>query len=226
MKYFSHSPHLCVCTYIYIYIAARHHLYEELCHIRQQHLVDWTTGRTNLARPIVRTESAAYLSQSSLGPLPMIEDPAVRRRRLKLDVWKEWCNQWSQCEGNAITKSFFPSPCRLPVLNVTEQNQVFQLLTGHSRLNTFLFKTGQISSPRCSCAEEDETSEHFLFRCPLYTEERIPLRNVIIAQKLGYPPVHLHYLTQNRIAWAALIRYIKDTRRLSSSSAADMNYVN
>ena len=43
-----------------------------------------------------------------------------------------------------------------------------QLLTDHSRLNTFLSRISVMPSSLCACETEDETIEHFLFRRPRF----------------------------------------------------------
>jgi len=44
--------------------------------------------------------------------------------------------------------------------------------TGHCSLNYFQSKVGRTSNPECSCGEEKETVEHFMFHCPVWDEQR------------------------------------------------------
>ena len=44
-------------------------------------------------------------------------------------------------------------------------HQVTQILTGHSRLNTYLTHIGITDDPVCSCNNSIETIDHYLFEC-------------------------------------------------------------
>ena len=44
-----------------------------------------------------------------------------------------------------------------------------------SSLNTDLFKNHLRDSQQCSCGNLSEDAEHFFFRCPLYTNQRLQL---------------------------------------------------
>ena len=58
------------------------------------------------------------------------------------------------------------------MLNRKEADTLAQLRTGMSRLNAFLHRIGAEDSDMCDCGHEPETTDHFLFRCARWREER------------------------------------------------------
>ena len=55
--------------------------------------------------------------------------------------------------------------------------KIIQLRTGHCGLNSYLHRFGLTDSPLCECGTGQETVEHFLLECPLYSEQRTEMRN-------------------------------------------------
>ncbi|KAF6514240.1 hypothetical protein HZS61_006496 [Fusarium oxysporum f. sp. conglutinans] len=53
-----------------------------------------------------------------------------------------------------------------------------QLRTGMARVNRYLHRIGAAETDTCDCGQEEETVEHFLFRCPRWDEQREHMRNV------------------------------------------------
>lgn len=47
-----------------------------------------------------------------------------------------------------------------------------QLRSGMCKLNKYLARIGSIEVDTCSCKRETESVDHFLFRCPLWTDQR------------------------------------------------------
>ena len=72
---------------------------------------------------------------------------------------------------------------------------VVQLLSGHSRLRSFLFRTSCASSPICLCGKSEETIEHFLFQCNHFDGLRSSLKKntrfeSATCGSLAYPTSH------------------------------------
>ena len=47
-----------------------------------------------------------------------------------------------------------------------------QLRSGMCKLNKYLARIGAIEEDACSCGRESESVDHFLFRCPLWLDQR------------------------------------------------------
>ncbi|KAI8401336.1 hypothetical protein FOFC_18205 [Fusarium oxysporum] len=59
-----------------------------------------------------------------------------------------------------------------------ESDILVQLRTGMARVNTYLRRTGAAETDTCDCGQEEETVDHFLFRCPRWDEQREYRQNV------------------------------------------------
>ena len=109
---------------------------------------------------------------------------------------------------------------------------IFQLRLGLSCLNAHKRHHNFVETPsaECLCQEGEETTHHFLFSCPFFAEFRPRLINSVseVLQKHGL--IHLAYETDtylyghfsidvsdNRIILQSSIRYLKDTKRFSTS---------
>ena len=53
-----------------------------------------------------------------------------------------------------------------------DEVDTFRLISGHCKLNGFLYKIWKAPSPRCSCGVNEETVEHFLLFCKMFDEPR------------------------------------------------------
>ena len=48
-----------------------------------------------------------------------------------------------------------------------------RLRTSHVALNEYQHRSGHKEEPICECGEENETVEHFLLKCKMYTAQRV-----------------------------------------------------
>ena len=109
---------------------------------------------------------------------------------------------------------------------------IFQLRLGLSGLNAHKRHHNFVDTPNaeCLCKGEEETTHHFLFDCTLFAEFRPRLINSVseVLQKHGL--LHLAYKTDiylyghysidvldNRNILLSTIKYLKDTKRFSTS---------
>ena len=74
--------------------------------------------------------------------------------------------------SSEIYENYFDK-LRLP-LNIKPRvfGGICSLLTGHCNLQLHLYKLKLTYTPCCICLTEDESVDHYLFRCPLYTDIR------------------------------------------------------
>jgi hypothetical protein len=59
-----------------------------------------------------------------------------------------------------------------------ESGILVQVRTGMARVNRYLHRIGAAETDTCDCGQEEETVDHFLFRCPRWDEQREHMRNV------------------------------------------------
>ena len=149
---------------------------------------------------------------------------AVEATTLSLQFLKEniqkfsqelWQAEWNNSKAGHITKLFFPTPSSARLLNETNVPQsTMQLLTGHSRLNTFLARISAVPSSLCSCEIEDESIEHFLFRCPRFADQQETFRLSLQSLQTSWPP-SLNILVQTMEHFHIFIHYVTSTERLN-----------
>ncbi|KAJ0132092.1 Uncharacterized protein HZ326_24827 [Fusarium oxysporum f. sp. albedinis] len=64
------------------------------------------------------------------------------------------------------------------VLKRRESDILVQLRTGMARVNRYLHRIGAAQTDICDCGQEEESVDHFLFRCRRWDEQREHMRNV------------------------------------------------
>ena len=113
------------------------------------------------------------------GPLPHIP---VSQNIIKKHI-KEWgffkhTKEWEQRGDCRQTKMFLP---KVPpkafhgfwTVTRSKARKLIQLLTGHNNLKRHRFLMKMEDDPICNkCGEEEETSEHFIAKCPAYARQR------------------------------------------------------
>ena len=57
-------------------------------------------------------------------------------------------------------------------LEWAQQTTIFRLRTGHCGLSAHLKRTGISDTSLCECGQADQTPDHVLHTCPIYTERR------------------------------------------------------
>lgn len=92
----------------------------------------------------------------------------IKERETRVGV-----REWGKIESR-IPKLFFPRSNSFRAFTKAMPSiALCQLVSGHSRLNDFVFrKLGVISSPKCECKKADETVFHYLFECAKYDDLR------------------------------------------------------
>ena len=86
-----------------------------------------------------------------------------------------------------------------------------------SALNEHLYSNHVLDSPLCACLEESEDTEHFLFRCSRFRDQRVTLDNDLLRYNIN-ADILLHGNNElpfddNKCIFAAVHKFIKDTRR-------------
>jgi ribonuclease HI len=113
------------------------------------------------------------------GPTPFLPlGNTVIRTKIKSWEKKQHSERWSSRKDCRQTKMFLPELNRKwskEIINQSKKNMrmIIQILTGHNNLRRHKFLMGIEPSAECeNCGEEEETSEHFLLKCPFYSLER------------------------------------------------------
>ena len=87
-----------------------------------------------------------------------------QRWRTVLEIGDSGTGLLADLETNHLEKHPIPL-----YISRRETSILTGILTGHLSLQCHLYLIGKTFSPTCVCLQEDETVQHFLYRCPSYT---------------------------------------------------------
>ena len=129
---------------------------------------DWIPGRqgfqgNELADLLVKRAGKNKHSATSFVPLPLTS----AKEKINSMLWNRWDAIWRKSSTGLWTEILFPSVYSFNIN--TQSYQVIQVLTGHGKFNSYLFKFKKIESPICMWG----TTEHFLFYCSSFNNERL-----------------------------------------------------
>ena len=108
-------------------------------------------------------------------PTPKSSTKKLLFRFFEFKWYIDWENQLYL--KSEIVRCSFPHYQNLKIfsralfLNLLDY-RLINLLTGHNRLNHFLFKIGTLLSPACRCGFDDESCVHFIYDCELHSAYR------------------------------------------------------
>ena len=88
-------------------------------------------------------------------------------------------------KGNA-TKEYFPIVAERLNMNISTNQYLTTMLTGHGNIKTYTHRFKVITSHLCPCGRNDQTTDHLLYECELLTTQRKDLSMAI--SKSGYWP--------------------------------------
>ena len=139
-----------------------------------QLLLQWIPGHCDLPG----NERADKLAKEGANQ-EQPENPASYnniRRMLKRKTKEEWLKRWRDGEtGRGVFKELKEPNPKDGINSLSRKNQsaIFQLRTGHSKLNFNLNRFDPCYTPLCrNCTHPYETTEHVLFECPGLKTER------------------------------------------------------
>lgn len=129
------------------------------------------------------------------GPEPMVPI-SIATCKMEISNWAdaEHNKSWALRNDCRQTRSVIMevSQARTDALmSLTRQQlrQTIQVLTGHANLARHRFIMGKVASPICpKCELEDETPEHFVGNCPVWSEKRSQL----LGARVGKLPDFAH----------------------------------
>ena len=144
-----------------------------------------------------------------VGPQPVIPlSPCVVKLALREWARNSHKSEWQKSTKCKNAKNFLREPYEAKLGNIIKMSRgqlrlLVQIVTGHSILNSHLFKMGLVSSPLCDCEVGEETSAHFLGECDKY----------ILTRLLVLGRSHLTTEELSVLPFASLARFIVKTGR-------------
>ena len=163
--------------------------------------------------------------QGALGPGAQTDSLPIPVASLRLVLsrasMESWSVKWSSMQKASTTRSFFPSIDSAVLISKLDlPSHVNQILSGHSRLRAFLFKTNCSISPICTCGSDEETVSHFLFHCSLHDVYRVNFKATSLRVLNMWPP-RLCDITRFKpllLSFTSFIAKIKHFQKIPPSS--------
>ena len=142
--------------------------------------LEWSPGHShipgnemaqNLAQHATKKEAKVSLSAS----YPTLQSVVLERgRKMFLPPPSPWTKPQLGRFTHNLDKAL-PGKHTLELYNGkshVEAATLCQLRSGMCKLNKYLARIGVIDTDTCSCGRERESVDHFLFRCPLWSDQR------------------------------------------------------
>lgn len=142
--------------------------------------LEWSPGHSHipgndLAHNLAQQATRKGAEVTSPVVYPMLQSVALERGR---KMFLSPPSPWVKPQTGKFTYSFdkaLPGKHTLDLYNGklhVEAAALCQLRSGMCKLNKYLARIGAVEEDVCSCGQESESVDHFLFRCPLWLDQR------------------------------------------------------
>jgi hypothetical protein len=145
------------------------------------------------------------------GPTDFLLLPTANiRREIRAAVQQSWSRSPNTLTKASTTRAFIPDPLASTHLHAVENTQ---LLAGHCRLWSYLFKVKCATSPVCTYKNANETFDHFLFYCTQFYMIRADFKTTALRLCKMWPPP-LPDILRLKPLFLAFISFIVKSKRL------------
>ncbi|XP_023222982.1 uncharacterized protein LOC111624383 [Centruroides sculpturatus] len=130
----------------------------------------------------------------------------------------QWQRNWDSADTGRNTHDYIPSiHLRLKTKHYTPDAETSQILTGHGNFASYLCRFGKRETNTCNCDDFSEgNSNHLLFECPTYEQERLSFMGTCLKNGLNWPPRPKDIFNIKKV-WNSLKNYIKNTKALCNN---------
>lgn len=134
------------------------------------------------------------------------------KNRLKKKTKQRWQQRWETAQTGRLTATFIPTVEPRPK-NRKLDPETTQIVTGHGAFRKYLKKIKKVETETCECGNGDDDTEHLLFECPEYAEERNKAKRELQRNRLEWPTTmdEVKSMANENEWWMALSTFAKGT---------------
>ncbi|XP_067132600.1 uncharacterized protein [Centruroides vittatus] len=129
-----------------------------------------------------------------------------------------WQQEWDTVQTGRKTYAFIPSiNSRLTTRHYTPDAETTQCLTGHGNFAAYLNRFGIQTTSTCDCDNTSEgDSDHLLYYCPKYENERLSFIRKCITNGVNWPP-NPKDIFNNKEVWQGHKNFVHKTKALCNT---------
>lgn len=135
---------------------------------------------------------------------------------------KQWQKEWNEANTGRQTFQFVPSiEDFLQNRHFIIDSNLTQIMTGHGNLNAYLKRFGLKNDNKCNCqAGEIQDSQHLIFRCGKYDNQRSKLERTALTYGHNWP-CRLQKLIEDKNLFKEFKNFLKNTEALKPNFQRD-----
>ena len=132
-----------------------------------------------------------------------------RRLEIKSEMLKisetKWEEEWEKTTNGEITKAYFPTVLSRRAVKLPWSASLTTLLSGHGKIKHYYFRFKISETPLCICGNGEQSVNHIIYTCPIYTNERTSFINEIALKGTSWPEAKDRLINKN---FSAFIKYL------------------
>ena len=145
-----------------------------------QLMINWIPGHEgHMGNEVADQLAKRGLHKTVLGPEPIIPlNATINKQQIRNWALRQHNKEWITRTDCRQTKLLLPEVNKRWSREILKRKRktvqtLTQIITGHAHLRRHRYLMGMEDDPTCPrCNEEDETTEHYLVKCPAYAEPR------------------------------------------------------
>lgn len=159
-------------------------------------------------------EMARTVASATGGEIGFEEIPASAvKKMMRARTTRRWDERWRNATTGRLTAAFIPTLGIRQGWRHRLDYETAQMVSGHGAFNTYLRKIGKREDGTCECGAGDDDTEHVLFQCRTYDDERREAQDQLQRDGEVWPTTleEVTTLAGSRTRWSALARFVKQT---------------
>lgn len=130
------------------------------------------------------------------------------RKSIREKTLEQWECEWQNTTKGAETKQYFPTVAQRLKQRFPITANITAMLTGHGRLKAYYHRFHLTDDPTCPCNEESQTTDHLLYRCSQFSQQREKLRMDIAKKGAAWPASKKDLITRFKKEYCTFVNAI------------------